>query len=275
MIMDLGRRRPGVTQGPHDQVGASSGCPWTVRWGARRSSLATSTGSSSGTSPNRGCSCADLRPCGCAQRVRRGDATTTSYNALLAAAAPGETDKPAKTTTIAYRDVPTQLWLLDPVPGWTPGLNHLTRLGQAPKHHLADPGLAVSLLGATPASLLDGTPLGPPVPRDGTLLGALFESLVTLSARVYAQASGASTFHLRTAGGEHEVDLILQRPDGRVVALEVKLSGTVEDRGVRHLHWLAGRLDDTLLDCAVVTSGPYAYRRPDGVAVIPAALLTA
>lgn len=200
-------------------------------------------------------------------------ATTTSYNALLAAATPGESDKPAKTTTIAYRDVLSQLWLLDPVPGWIPGRNHLTRLGQAPKHHLADPALAASLLGAGPESLLAGKALGPTVARDGTLLGALFESLVTLSARVYAQRSGATTWHLRTTGGEHEVDLILQRPDGRVVALEVKLGGTVDDRDVRHLHWLSERLGDTLLDAAVVTTGPHAYRRPDGIAVVPAALL--
>ena len=200
-------------------------------------------------------------------------ATTTSDNALLAAATPGETDKPAKTTTFAYRDVLSQLWLLDPVPGWAPGRHHLNRLGQAPKHHLADPAFAASLLGAGLDSLLDGTPAGPTTARDGTLLGALFESLVTLSTRVYAQACGATTWHLRTAGGEHEVDLILQRPDGRVVAIEVKLGVAVGDRDVRHLHWLREHLGDVLLDAAVVTTGPYAYRRSDGIAVIPAALL--
>lgn len=65
-------------------------------------------------------------------------ATTASYNAILTAATPGESDKPAKTTTIAYRDVLAQLWLLDPVPAWLPGAGGLGRLGQAPKHHLAD-----------------------------------------------------------------------------------------------------------------------------------------
>ena len=58
-----------------------------------------------------------------------------------------------------------------------------------------------------------------------------------------------------------------------MVALEVKLSATVSDADVRHLLWLRDRLGDELLDAAVITTGGYAYRRPDGIAVVPAALL--
>ncbi|HEX2743957.1 MAG TPA: hypothetical protein VHN16_06075 [Streptosporangiaceae bacterium] len=47
-------------------------------------------------------------------------ATTASYNAILNAATPGDGEKPAKSTTIAYRDVLSQIWLLDPLPGWLP-----------------------------------------------------------------------------------------------------------------------------------------------------------
>ena len=45
------------------------------------------------------------------------------------------------------------------------------------------------------------------------------------------------------------------------------------DEDVRHLHWLREQVGDDLLDAAVITTGPAAYRRPDGIAVIPAALL--
>jgi len=51
------------------------------------------------------------------------------------------------------------------------------------------------------------------------LLGALFESLVTLGVRTYAQRAEASVGHLRTHRGDHEVDLIVERDDGCVVAL--------------------------------------------------------
>jgi hypothetical protein len=58
-----------------------------------------------------------------------------------------------------------------------------------------------------------------------------------------------------------------------MVALEVKLAPVPTDDDVRHLKWLKGQVGDDLLDAAVITTGPAAYRRPDGIAVIPAALL--
>jgi len=202
-------------------------------------------------------------------------ASTASYNVILDAATPGDHDKPAKTTTIAYRDVLSQLWLLDPVNGWAANRNTFTRLGTAPKHQLADPALAARLLGADVDALLADSTTRPAVARRGPLLGALFESLVTLSVRVYAQAAEATVCHLRTRAGDHEVDLLVQRADHRVVAFETKISPTVDERDTTHLRWLRDRLGDDLLDAAVITTGSHAYRRPDGIAVIPAVLLGA
>jgi len=200
-------------------------------------------------------------------------ATTSSYNAILDAATPGETNKAAKTTTTVYRDVLSQLWLLDPVPGWLPSRSAFSRLGAAPKHHLAEPALAARLLGVDVPALLDDSAPDTAVRRPGPLLGALFESLVTLSVRVYAQAAEATVHHLRTRDSRHEVDLIIQRADQRIVALEVKLSPSVSDDDVRHLTWLRAQLGDDLLDAAVITTGAEAYRRADGIAVIPLCLL--
>lgn len=200
-------------------------------------------------------------------------ATTTSYNAILDSATSGDTDKPAKTTTIAYRDVLSRLWLLEQVPAWLPTRNPFSRLAAAPKHHLADPALAARLLGADTGALLDGTAPSAPTVRDGVLLGQLFESLVTLDFQVYAQAAEASVRHLRTRNGDHEIDLIIERADHRVVAVEVKLSPTVTDADVAHLIWLRQHLGGDLLDAVIISTGQHAYRRPDGVAVVPAALL--
>ena len=200
--------------------------------------------------------------------------TAATFETIRDAAAPGEADKPTKATTIAYRAALEGLWVIEDVPAWLPTRNHLRRLASAPVHQLADPALAARLLEVNADALLDGNDAGPAVPRDGSLLGALFQSLVTLSVRVYAQANEAKVFHLRTQGGEHEVDLIVQGVDGRIVALEVKLAATVSDRDTRHLRWLAERIGPDLADSAVITTGPEAYRRRDGIAVIPAALLT-
>lgn len=211
-------------------------------------------------------------------------ATTTTLAKIRDAATSGEGQTATKPTIQTYREVLERLYLLDPVPGWTPSRSHLARLVQAPRHHLADPALAARLLGADEGALLagetsplfraeNGTASETTAPRDGTLFGQLFESLVTLSVRVYAQAAEARVRHLRIQDGRHEVDLIVERADHRVVAIEVKLSASVEDRDVRHLLWLREQLGKDLLDAVIVTTGEHAYRRADGIAVVPAALL--
>lgn len=199
--------------------------------------------------------------------------TTASANTIRDAAAGRREPPPSLTTTAPYRDTLERLHVIEPVPAWLPTRNRLARLAAAPKHQLVDPALASRLLGVDADALLAGRSSGPPLPRDGSLLGALFEALVTLDVRVYAQAAEARVGHLRTHGGEHEVDLIVERGDGRVVAIEVKLTTAVSDRDVRHLHWLRERLGDDLLDAIVVTTGREAYRRTDGIGVVPAALL--
>lgn len=199
--------------------------------------------------------------------------TTSSYEVIRDAATAGVSDKPAKVTTHRYRDVLERLWIVEPVPAWLPSRNPIARLSTPAKHQLVDPALAVRLLGADVEALLDGVESGPAMSRDGTLLGHLFESLVTLSVRAYAQLAEARVSHFRTRGGDHEIDLIVERADHRVVALEVKMSATVDDGDLRHLRWLRTHIGDDLLDAAVVTTGTDAYRTSDGIAVVPAALL--
>jgi predicted AAA+ superfamily ATPase len=199
--------------------------------------------------------------------------TTTSFEKIRDAATGRHEAKPARSTVQPYREILSRLFILDDVPGWKPSRGHIGALALPPKHHLADPALAARLLGATRESLLRGETAGPAIPRDGTLLGTLFESLVTLSIRVYAQVAEARVGHLRTQGGRHEVDLVVEREDGRVVAIEIKLASTPDERAGAHLRWLAREIGDGLLDAMIVTTGPEAYRRSDGIAVVPAALL--
>lgn len=199
--------------------------------------------------------------------------TAASFETIRDAATAGHGEKPAKTTTLPYRDVLERLWILDPVEAWLPTRNRVSRLSSPPKHQLADPALAARLLGVDADALLEGRDAGPALPRDGTLLGALFESLVTLAVRTYAQAAEATVKHLRTAGGQREIDLIVERADGRIVAIEVKLARDAKDHDTAHLRWLSDRVGDDLLDAVIVTTGPEAYRREDGIAVVPAALL--
>lgn len=199
--------------------------------------------------------------------------TAASYETIRDAASGGHGDKPNRKAAAPYIDVLERLWMIDPVPAWTPTRNRFTKLTGGPKHQLADPALAATLLGAGAGALLEGSPAGPPVPRDGTLLGALFEALAALNLRVYAQACEARVRHLRKRGNQREVDFVVVRPDDRVVAVEVKLSRSIDDGDVRHLRWLHRELGDDLLDALVINTGTTAYRRADGIAVVPAGLL--
>jgi predicted AAA+ superfamily ATPase len=193
--------------------------------------------------------------------------TTTSYSRILDATTAGDGSQPAKTTTIAYRDHLSQLWLLDPVPGWSPSRSPITRLQQAPKHQLADPGLAARLLNLSAHTLATA--------RGSHMAGPLFESLATLTVRVAAQACESRVGHLRTRNGDHEVDLVVEGPDGQLVGIEVKLAAAVTDADLRHLHWLRSQLPDDTVDLLAITTGTHAYRRRDGIAVVPLALVGA
>ncbi|WP_342741480.1 ATP-binding protein [Ruania alba] len=190
--------------------------------------------------------------------------TTTAYSKILDATTAGDGSQPAK-TTIAYRDHLSQLWLLDPVPGWIPANNPIRRLQQASKHQLADPALAARLLNLSATALLGAT--------GSHMAGPLFEALVTLGVRVIAQAAEARVSHLRLLGGDREVDLVVEGIDGQVLGIEVKLAPEVTGSDVRHLTWLREQIPDRVVDLMVITTGKNAYRRADGVAVVPLALL--
>ena len=199
--------------------------------------------------------------------------TTASFEKIRDAATGGQGEKPSRKATTPYLDTLERLYVVDPLAAWAPTRNPLARLTAGPKHFLADPALAAQILRVDAGMLLEGKTNGPAIPRDGTMLGALFESLAALSLRVYAQLSEASVGHLRQWGGTREVDFVVTARDGRVVAVEAKLAQVVRDHDVRHLRWLQQEIGDQLADAAVITTGPEAYRRSDGIAVVPAALL--
>ena len=200
-------------------------------------------------------------------------ATTASYEAIRDAATSDEGEKPAKTTTLAYRDTLEAMWVLEPLPAWLPVGSHLSRLKRGPKHHLTDTALAARLLNVTADSLLGAGPVPSMAPAGAAnLLGALFESLITHDMRVYAQASDARVSHMRTWNDQREVDIIVEH-EGRVLAIEVKLGGEVTRRDTRHLLWLRDRLGPGLIDAMVVNTGSTAYRNEEGIAIVPAGLL--
>ena len=141
---------------------------------------------------------------------------------------------------------------------------------------LADTALAARLLHVTADTLVSGGVASPAGSHLGsaTLLGALFESLVTPDLRVDAQAADARASHLRTWNDQRGVDIVIHHGRG-VLAVEVKPGAEVTGRDTRHLRWLGDRLGPGMTDAMVVTTGTRAYRNAEGIAIVPAGLLGA
>lgn len=197
--------------------------------------------------------------------------TTASYTATLDAATAGVSDKPARSTTIVYRDVLSQLWLLDPVPAWGPRQNRWRAwpnrrsitwpILRWRRVYLAYPWICSSAVKAGRSGLrrvaCSGISSNPWSHFAYGLLRRLPRPLSVTSER----------------NGDHEIDLVVVRDDGKVLAVEVKLAAAVEDRDTAHLRWLADHLRGDLLDAIIINTGLNAYRRPDGIGVVPLALL--
>lgn len=199
-------------------------------------------------------------------------ATTATWTSIQRAATRNDETPLQRKTTLGYTELLKGLRILDPLDPWTTSRNPFARLGAAEKHHLADPALAARLLNRTRDDLLIGDDGPIQIPNDGSLLGNLFESLVALSIRTFAQSADARCSHLRQHDGRHEIDFIVEYR-GKILAIEVKLNGSVDTDDVKHLGWLKKELGRDFLDGVVITTGAEAYRRQDGFAVVPLALL--
>jgi len=137
--------------------------------------------------------------------------TTSSLETVRDGAAGTQGQTPSRATVQRYLDVLERLSLIELVPNWTPSRPGFARLTAAPKHQLTDPAFAARLLGVGAGAMLASAPSPAGIRHPEMLLGALFESLVTLSVRIFAQSAEARVLHYRTQRGEREVDLIVER----------------------------------------------------------------
>lgn len=200
-------------------------------------------------------------------------ATRTDYTKIARTAESLTGETPSRPTYEKYHTALTLLKVVDSLEPWRPRSNPLGKLLASPVHHLVDPALVPPLLDIDLDGLLAGEEGSFATEHEGTLLCRLFESLLVQSVRVYAQAASATVWGLRTRDGGHEIDIIVQRRDGRIVAVEAKLSAAADADAIAHLRWLRRKLGNRLLDAIVITTGTHAFRRSDCIGVVPAALL--
>ncbi len=187
---------------------------------------------------------------------------TEARETKLAADMDGET--PGRSTVGAYLDALRRIFVLEDQLAWSVTLRSRASLRKQPQRHFVDPSIAAFLLRASPERLL----------ADPRTLGLLFESLVVRDLRVYSAPLGGEVFHYRDDTGL-EIDAVVERHDGVWIGVEVKLSPAAEvvDRAavslLRLRDKIAARRAQDMAGLLVVTSVGAAYRRSDGVHVVP------
>ena len=179
-------------------------------------------------------------------------------------------------TLKTYLDFFAGLFMTEDLPGYGLQLRDKGRVRVKPKRYFTDPSLASAIQGATPERLL----------RDTQTLGNLFETLVLRDLRVFLTSIsgvGNTIGYYRDNSGL-ECDFVVQLADGRWGVIEAKLSeNTIDDQAVKRLNRVvraiagnqATRVGEPSFRAFVVGKSEVAYRRKDGILVIPAATLSA
>lgn len=168
------------------------------------------------------------------------------------------TDKTLSNYLAALR----RLFVIEDLKAWQPSLRSKTGIRTSDKRHFTDPSIATALLELNPQSILD----------DFNLFGYLFEDLCVRDLRAYIQTLRGSVFHYHDNSGM-ESDIVLRLYDGRWALVEVKTGSKQIDEASTNLVKLASTIDTAKIGepsfLMVLTGGQYAYRRKDGVYVVP------
>lgn len=171
-------------------------------------------------------------------------------------------------TLSSYLNALRRIFVIEDTPAWMPSLRSKTAIRTSPKRNFVDPSIATAVMRTNPSGLLN----------DFETFGFMFESLCTRDMRIYAQANDGAVFHYRDKN-ELESDMIISLRDGRWAPVEVKLGNKQIDEAAKNLLFLQSKINTEKMGkpsfLMVVTGGEFAYKRDDGVLVVPIGCLKA
>ncbi|MDD4012386.1 MAG: DUF4143 domain-containing protein [Sphaerochaetaceae bacterium] len=165
-------------------------------------------------------------------------------------------------TISQYLNALDRIFVTENLMAWNPALRSKTAIRTSPKRQFVDPSIAVAVMRLTPERLLD----------DFNYFGFLFEALCDRDLRVYAEAIDGEVFHYRDSSGL-ESDAVVALNDGRWAAIEMKLGSKEIEEAAKHLLELRNRVNTEKMRepsfLMILTGTELAYRREDGVLVVP------
>ncbi len=197
--------------------------------------------------------------------LARNIATMASAQTILQDIEATETTLSDKTFAVYYNAL-QRIFVAEPMPAWSPSLRSKTAIRTSNKHHFVDPCIATAVMRVNPSGIL----------KDFEYFGFLFEALCARDMRVYAQHNDGEVFHYRDKSGL-EADMIVALRDGRWGAIEVKLGNKQIEEAAENLLKLKEKINTEKMRepsfLMVITGGQYAFKRKDGVLVVPIACL--
>jgi hypothetical protein len=165
-------------------------------------------------------------------------------------------------TIASYINALRRIYVVEDLLAWNPVLRSKTSLRTSPKREFVDPSIAAATMRLTPSSILE----------DFNTFGFLFEALCIRDLRVYAQSLDGDLFHYRDKSGL-EADAVIHLRDGRWGAIEVKLGSKEIEEAAKHLLSLEKQINTEKMKSPsflmILTGTKYAYKRKDGVYVVP------
>ena len=167
-------------------------------------------------------------------------------------------------TVASYIKALKKIFVIEDLPAWNPNLRSKTAVRSSDTRYFTDPSIGIAALGIGPKDFLN----------DLNTFGLFFEGMAVRDLRVFAEVLDGTLYHYRDKNGL-ECDAVLHRRNGTYGLIEIKLGGeTLIDEGARNLITLSGLIDTDRMAkpsfMMVLTGvGSYAYRRKDGVYVVP------
>lgn len=194
----------------------------------------------------------------------RNTGSATSFSKMSADIKENDNADISYETISDYIDALKKLFVLEDMPAWNPNLRSKSAIQSSDTRYFIDPSIATSALSLGPKDLIN----------DMSTFGLFFESMAVRDLRTYADALNGDLFHFRDSSGL-ECDAVLHRRNGEYGLIEIKLGGNNNiEKGAETLKHLAEVIDTDKMKAPaflmVLTGvGQYAYRRPDGVFVVP------
>lgn len=167
-------------------------------------------------------------------------------------------------TVASYVNALRKIFVVEDMPAWNPNLRSKTAIRSSDTRYYIDPSIAAAALGIGPGDLIN----------DLKTFGFLFETLCVRDLRVFTDSLNGGVYHYRDKDGQ-ECDAVVHLRNGRYGLIEIKLGGDrLIEEGARSLKLMEAKIDTDKMNAPsflmVLTGiGDYAYRRHDGVYVIP------